>query len=124
LLVVDDDPSVLDAVKLVLERAGYDVETTTDVFGLPLRLSKLGVQGILLDVDLPALTGDKLATNILKLRSARDLTIVFHSAEDEDRLRALVASTGVAGYIPKGLPRHEFLARVRALFGAGGERFK
>ncbi len=119
LLVVDDDPAVLQAVYLLVGRAGYDVETTSDVFGLPLQIGKIAPDGILLDVDLPALTGDRLATHLMKLRTAQELKIVFHSAEDEDKLRRLVRETGVAGYIPKGLSKHEFLTRLEALFGRG-----
>jgi DNA-binding response OmpR family regulator len=113
ILVVDDDTSVLEATALALTRTGHEVETTSEVFGLPLRVGSFKPDAILLDYDLPALTGDKLAASLTQLRSARDCKVIFHSAEDEALLAAAVATTGAVGYIPKGLPRSEFLKRLR-----------
>jgi two-component system OmpR family response regulator len=113
ILIVDDDTSVLEATALALTRAGHQVETTSEVFGLPLRIGSFKPDAILLDYDLPALTGDKLAINLRDLRSAQACKIIFHSAEDEGLLADAVARTGAAGYIPKGLPRAEFLKRLR-----------
>jgi two-component system OmpR family response regulator len=117
LLIVDDDQGVLDALTVILTRAGYEVQSTDDVFGLPFFVGQFKPDAILLDVDLPAVTGDKLAKNLLKLRSTRDCKIIFHSAEDEASLHHLADRTGVSGYIPKGLYRTEFLLRLRALLG-------
>jgi two-component system, OmpR family, response regulator len=113
ILVVDDDTSVLEATALALTRAGHEVETTSDVFGLPLRVGAFKPDAILLDYDLPALTGDKLATNLRALRSAQSCKVIFHSAEDEQLLATTVEKTGAVGYIPKGLPRAELLRRLR-----------
>jgi len=118
LLVVDDDENVLSALELVLRKAGYQVETTSDVFGLPLKVGNLKPDGVLLDVDLPAMTGDKLALNLKRLRSTRETKIIFHSAEDEEKLQHLVDLTAVDGYIPKGLGKVEFLQRLRAFLSA------
>ncbi len=113
ILIVDDNSTVLEATALALTRGGHEVETTSEVFGLPLRVGTMRPDVILLDYDLPALTGDKLATNLRALRSARDCKIIFHSAEDEALLADAVVRTGATGYIPKGLPRAEFLRRLR-----------
>ena len=113
LLVVDDDENVLAALEIVLRKAGYAVETTSDVFGLPLKIGSLKPDAVLLDVDLPATSGDKLAQNLKRVRSTRDTKIIFHSAEDEEKLQRLVETTEALGYIPKGLGKVEFLARLR-----------
>jgi CheY-like chemotaxis protein len=114
-LVVDDDEMVLAVTVRTLERAGYVVDATSDVFGLPMRVGAFMPDVVLLDYNLPALTGDRLAESLRKLRSARSCLVVFHSAEDEQRLAAAVARTGAAGYVPKGLPRAEFLRSLRML---------
>ena len=80
ILIVDDDPTVLESTALILERAGYCVEKTTDVFGLPLRVGNFRPEMILLDMDLPATRGDTLAKNLRHLRVMSDCRIVFHSA--------------------------------------------
>ena len=114
ILVVDDNTSVLEAVELILGRAGHTVETTTQIFGLPMIVGRFQPDLLLLDFDLPALTGDKLALSLQSLRMAKPCRIVFHSAEADSVLRRAVLETKAAGYIPKGLPKPEFLARVRS----------
>jgi two-component system OmpR family response regulator len=121
ILIVDDDPNVLDSTALILERAGYSVEKTTEVFGLPLRVGSFRPQMILLDMDLPATRGDTLAKNLRHLRVMSGCRIVFHSASSEAALAEAVEASGAAGYIPKGLRRQEFLHRLRALIPADGE---
>jgi DNA-binding response OmpR family regulator len=104
---------VLAVTTRALERAGYVVDATSDVFGLPIRVGAFNPDLVLLDYNLPALTGDRLAESLRKLRSARNCLVVFHSAEDEGRLAAAVTRTGAAGFVPKGLPRADFLRRLR-----------
>jgi DNA-binding response OmpR family regulator len=113
ILILDDDAAVLAAVELTLQKAGYTVETTSQVFGLPAIVGKFNPDLILLDFDLPALTGDKLAVSLQGLRPGRACPIVFHSAESEALLARSVRETGAQGYIPKGLPRADFLGRVK-----------
>ncbi|MGZ3450502.1 MAG: response regulator [Polyangiales bacterium] len=115
ILVVDDDEMVLSATARALQRAGHVVDATSDVFGLPIRVGSFMPDVVLLDYNLPALSGDQLAASLRKLRSARNCLVIFHSAEDESRLAAAVARTGAAGYVPKGLPRLDFLRRLRDL---------
>jgi DNA-binding response OmpR family regulator len=117
-LLVDDDSTVLAATSVALTKAGYQVESTSDVFALPLKIGTFHPDVVLLDFDLPALTGDRLAMNIRGLRSARGLKIFFHSAEDEGLLEDAVSRTGANGFIPKGLGRTEFLKRLRHLLAA------
>lgn len=116
-LVIDDDANVLEATALTLTRFGYEVETTSDVFGLPLKVGSFRPDIVLLDFDLPAMTGDKLAANLKALRSAKDCKIIFHSGEDEGLLADAAERTGASGYIPKGLPRAEFMRRLKLLAG-------
>ena len=113
ILILDDDTAVLAAVELTLQKAGYTVQTTSQVFGLPALVGTFRPDLILLDFDLPALTGDKLAASLQGLRPSKACPVVFHSAESESLLARAARETGAAGFIPKGLPRAEFLARVR-----------
>jgi PleD family two-component response regulator len=121
ILVVDDDESILAVTALALQRAGFDVVTTSEALGLPLRVGRERPKLILLDVDLPAIDGPRIAQTLRGLRSADDCVVVFHSAEPEDRLQRAVADTGAKGYIPKGLRRADFLSRVRSFLANAGE---
>lgn len=115
ILIVDDDAHVLQAVALMLEKAGHEVHATAEIFSLPQLVSKFQPDIVLLDFDMPALTGDKLAASLSKLRATQHAVFIFHSAEDEDKLIHAVEQCGAAGYIPKGLSKLEFLTRLQSI---------
>ena len=117
ILILDDDPVVLSAVELTLQKAGYTVTATSQVFGLPTLVGSVRPDLILIDYDLPALTGDRLAASLQSVQRDKKSAIVFHSAESDVLLARAVRETGAAGFIPKGLPRVEFLARIRSFLG-------
>lgn len=115
ILVVDDDPDVLHATSIFLERAGYTVESTTDVFGLPIRVGRFHPNAILLDMELPAMTGDRLAVGLRKLRIMNGCKLIFYSGKSERALAEAVRVTGADGYLVKGTPRGDLLQRLREL---------
>jgi DNA-binding response OmpR family regulator len=118
ILIVDDDPLVLGSTALTLERAGYTVDSTADVFGLPLRVGRFRPHAILLDVNLPATSGDQIALSLGRLRAMSGCKVIFHSAASEESLADTTAARGAAGYIPKGLPRREFLRQLGEILAA------
>jgi two-component system OmpR family response regulator len=68
---------------------------------------------VLLDVNIPALTGDRLLT--LARRHAPSATRFFlYSACDASRLRALASETGADGWMTKSTGAAEVASRIRA----------
>ena len=57
---------------------------------------------VLLDMNMPGLSGEKLSKVLHSKARTRDIPIVFYSSNDEDSLRRAVAECGVKGYIAKG----------------------
>lgn len=113
ILIVDDDPLVLESTALALQREGYEVETTSDVFALPLRVGRFRPDAILLDMELPAMKGDRLAKTLRHLRVMIGALVIFYSGASGEALHDAVRATGAAGYIPKGVGRQELLRRLR-----------
>jgi CheY-like chemotaxis protein len=101
-LVVDDDEMHLYTTKELLQNNFIDVTTHKSWFGATNRVKELEPDLILLDINMPALSGDKLADILKPYCEARKTAIVFHSSNDEDSLRELAKSHGVQGYICKG----------------------
>ena len=99
ILVIDDDNNHLIAVKEILEMEGHDVYTHNKPFGSTSLAKTLEPDLILLDVNMPGLSGDSLSR---LLRSHSKGPIVFYSSNDEDSLRQLVRLHNVRGYICKG----------------------
>jgi CheY-like chemotaxis protein len=57
---------------------------------------------VLLDMNMPGLSGERLSELLLSNGRTRETPIVFYSSNDEDSLRRAVSEYGVKGYIPKG----------------------
>jgi DNA-binding response OmpR family regulator len=115
-LIVDDSPIVLSAAKHALVEAGFDVETRASVEEVGAR----GVEGIhliLMDVQMPELYGDDVAS---VLRHERQIAtpIYLFSTLDEAELRQRAADARVDGYISKQAGTEHLVAEVRRILGA------
>lgn len=128
--VVDDDTSFRTAIERRLKKAGYGVETYGTAQQLLDRLPSDNAPGcILLDVQIPGLTGPELQERLSKFGSV--LPIVFLTghgdipmsvraikAGAEDFLTKPVSSEDLLHAIEKALSRHEVLLDGRERFDA------
>ncbi len=102
ILVVDDDMKHLLTAKDLLEEMGYEVRMHHFGFGVTNVVREVQPDLILLDMNMPGLSGGRLSKVLLSNGKTRDIPIVFYSSNDEDSLRRAVAEHGVKGYIAKG----------------------
>lgn len=104
ILVIDDEPFLLEAAARVLRAAGHEVHTCEQWAGAAHVIMTTRPDVILLDYNMPALTGDNVCA-ILKRTMADLVPLVFiHSSEPEDELVQIVARCGADGYIRKSSP--------------------
>ncbi|MDQ4008863.1 MAG: response regulator transcription factor [Actinomycetota bacterium] len=113
ILVVDDDPAVLDSLRRSLSFNGYDVDVAVDGADA---LAQIGAQqpdALVIDVMMPRLDGLD-ATRALRA-AGNDLPILVLTARDAvaDRVDGLDA--GADDYLTKPFSLEELLARIRAL---------
>lgn len=113
ILVVDDDPDILDLLKTPLLREGYQVYTAADGAEALGFLRKHRVDLILSDVDMPNMNGYELVGKVREDPSMLEIPFLFFSAldEDENRLRGL--ELGANDYITKPFLPKEVCLRVR-----------
>ncbi|MDX2052439.1 MAG: response regulator [Polyangiaceae bacterium] len=100
-LVVDDDENHLYMVRELLTLEGYEVKTYGSPFGATRAVNEFMPDVVLVDINMPGLSGDRLAPLLIKETIAR---VVLYSSNDEDSLRLAVEQTGAAGYVCKGDP--------------------
>lgn len=102
ILIIDDDLAHLDSTRGILESEGYDVVTHHNPFGATNAVRDHRPDLVLLDVNMPGLSGEQLIRVFGSNVSTRNARVVFYSSNDEDSLRASVEKHGVHGYICKG----------------------
>jgi two-component system OmpR family response regulator len=110
-LVVDDEPNIVDVVSMALRFHGYAVETAGTGTDALAAVTAFRPDLIVLDVMLPDMEGFEVARRLGAERAATP--IVFLTARDapEDKLRGL--TTGGDDYVTKPFSLEELLARVR-----------
>jgi CheY-like chemotaxis protein len=101
-LIVDDDRSHLETTQELLEDEGYDVILQSGPFGATERIMVTRPDVVLLDVNMPALSGEMLLPILRNREQTRDVKILLHSSNDEDALRASAKRLGADGYVCKG----------------------
>jgi two-component system OmpR family response regulator len=117
-LVVDDEPNIVDVVSMALRFHGYGVETAGTGADALAAVTAFRPDLIVLDVMLPDMEGFEVARRLGAERAGTP--IIFLTARDaaEDKLRGL--TTGGDDYVTKPFSLEELLARVRNVLRRSG----
>jgi two-component system, OmpR family, KDP operon response regulator KdpE len=110
-LVVDDEPQILRALRTTLHGAGYEVETASTAQGALTAAAAHPPEAVILDLILP----DGRGTDVCReLRTWTDAPIVVLSAVGEEREKVAALDAGADDYVTKPFSVDELLARLRA----------
>jgi CheY-like chemotaxis protein len=101
-LVIDDEEMHLYTAKGLLDNNRLEVITHKGSFGATNCVKTVRPDLVLLDVNMPALSGDNLVNLIKPCCKELQIPILFYSSNDEGMLRELVAAHGVMGHVCKG----------------------
>ena len=112
LLVVDDDEDIRALLRLLLERAGYDVDDQADGRAALRAFHKGNHDLVLLDVTMPDLDGWEL---LERIRDLSDVPVLMLTARDSESDRVRGLRGGADDYVTKPFDREELVARVEAL---------
>ena len=118
ILVVDDEPNIVDVVSMALRYQGFEVETAATGREAISAAGTYRPHLMVLDIMLPDMEGFEVARRLGADRS--DLPIVFLTARDttEDKIRGL--TTGGDDYVTKPFSLEELIARIRAILRRAG----
>lgn len=113
ILIVDDEPSLQQAIAKYLEASGYIVGCVADATGLDDYMLKHKVDLLILDQMMPGEDGLSITKRLRA--SANTISILMLSSFGEDVDRIIGLEMGVDDYLAKPANLREILARVRAL---------
>ncbi len=112
ILVVDDDPKILQLVRMYLEREGFAVITVADGLAAVAAIRERAPRLVVLDLMLPTIDGFEV------LRAARaesDVAVLMLSARGGTADRISGIASGADDYLPKPFSPAELVVRVKAL---------
>jgi len=116
-LVVDDEPQILRALRATLRGAGYTVESAETAQGALTAAAAHPPEAVILDLVLP----DGNGTDVCReLRSWSDAPVIVLSAVGEEKEKIAALDAGADDYVTKPFSVDELLARLRAVLRRRG----
>lgn len=116
-LVVDDEPSIVEVLSLYLSREGFDVVTAADGDAALKAATSEQPDLILLDIMLPYRSGLDITTT---LRKEYDIPIILLTARSDEIDRIAGLELGADDYVVKPFSPREVVARVKAVLRRTG----
>ena len=102
ILIIDDDEYLLMCTRELLENEGYRVFVHNSGFGVASIVKLVHPDLVLLDMNMPGLSGQDIASRLQRDKETKDVPLVLYSSNDELCLREVVRRLGLPGYICKG----------------------
>ena len=114
-LVVDDEPDLLELVRINLAQSGYTVETAASGSDALAALRRAPPDVMILDLMLPDLSGTELCARVRADQRLAALPIIMLTAKSEEIDRVVGLELGADDYVTKPFSPRELALRVRAV---------
>ena len=119
-LLVDDEPSIIQLSQMYLEREGFRIDSVRDGEAALSAVERLHPALVVLDVMLPSLDGFEVCRRLRA--SEADTAILMLTARDEDIDKILGLELGADDYLTKPFNPRELVARVKAILRRGEKK--
>jgi two-component system alkaline phosphatase synthesis response regulator PhoP len=117
ILIVDDEPSIVQLARLYLEREGFRTESANDGEAALDKVARGHPALVVLDVMLPKLDGFEVCRRLRATQNSP--AILMLTARDEDIDKILGLELGADDYLTKPFNPRELVARVKAILRRG-----
>ena len=116
ILIVDDEPNILQTVRAYLEREGYAVQSASDG-AAALKLAYVFQPDlIVLDIMLPGIDGLEV---LRQLRQTSDVYVLLLTAKADETDKIVGLTVGADDYLTKPFSPRELVARIKAILRRG-----
>lgn len=120
-LVVEDEPEMLDIIRVNLEQAGYEVATATDGLEAYEQLEADPPSAIVLDLNLPNMSGFRFLRLMRRDPAWQRIPVVVVTAFAFEEVEDL-ASERIDGFITKPFDPAELIGRLEYVLSREGNR--
>ena len=117
-LVVEDSVGVRELERVILEGAGYQVETAVDGLDGAARLRDDPADLVLSDVEMPGMDGFALTRTIRRTKGWENVPVIIMTSRGEDHARQAGLEAGCSAYLLKNeFDQDQLVSTVRRLVG-------
>ncbi len=116
ILIVDDEPDILELLKYNLVKEGYDVKTASDgIKGVDIAKSFIP-DLIILDIMMPKQDGVETCRQVREIPDLVNAFVIFLTARSEEYSEVAAFDMGADDYITKPIKPRALVSRINALF--------
>lgn len=115
-LVVDDEPDIVEILKYNLQKEGYEVATAEDGIKAVKVAGKFLPDVILLDIMMPNQDGVETCLQLRQIPELKNSFIIFLTARMEEYSEVAAFDVGADDYITKPIKPRALMSRIAALF--------
>jgi len=115
ILLVDDEPDIIDLITYNLEKEGYEIQSATNGRDAIEMAKRFVPDLILLDVMMPEMDGIETCVELREQDSLRNAIIAFLTARGEDYSQIAGFEAGADDYISKPIKPRVLISRIQAL---------
>ena len=122
ILVVDDEPDIVELLSYNLKKEGFDVSSALDGNTALDLIKKADFDFLILDLMLPGVQGMELCRVLRNNPASRNIPVIMLTAKGEEIDRIIGLEAGADDYMTKPFSPRELVARVRAVLRRASER--
>lgn len=120
-LLIEDEPNIIEAIRYVLTRAGFAVDTHSDGASAMQEITKRMPDVVILDVMLPNKSGFDILHELRETDATRDMPVLMLTARGQKKDRELADRLGANRFMTKPFANGDVLDAVRELSGGTEE---
>ncbi|MEW9613497.1 response regulator [Shinella sp. S4-D37] len=116
-LIVEDEPNIMESLSFILQRADFDIDTAPDGTEALRQLRRHAYSALILDLMLPGISGLDVLRSVRSDKALEALPVIVLSAKGQAADRKAAEATGATAFITKPFSNADVLDRVRQLTG-------
>ena len=121
ILIVEDEPNIVESLSFILRRAGFEVDTVTDGAEALDRVRRQAFSALILDIMLPGMNGFDVLQAIRADHALAALPVMVLTAKGQADDRRTAEAVGASAFITKPFSNAEVVEHVSRLAGGAAE---
>ena len=122
ILIVEDEPNIVESLSFILRRAGFEVDTVTDGAEALDRVRRQVFEVLVLDIMLPGMNGLDVLKAIRSDQALSALPVIVLTAKGQANDRRTAEAIGANAFITKPFSNADVVERVSRLAKANVPR--